>query len=134
MGGGVGDELQHVQAGGEADVTRRSMTPARRLRIWNAAGGLCDECGEPVSLADCDIDHRIPLWVSLDDSDSNLRVLHREDCHREKTASDKRVIAKIKRILARTDGTRRPRKAIQSRGFPKGSKPIPSRPFAKKRP
>ena len=107
-------------------MTTRRMTPARRLRIWTAANGLCGSCGEPVALAEADIDHENPLWISSRDDDLNLRPLHFA-CHKKKTAIDLTVIAKIKRIIAREDGTRRPRKAIQSRGFSNQKRAWPKR-------
>ena len=110
-------------------TTQRHMTPARRLRIWEAAKGLCGVCGEPVALVDADIDHRIGVWLSRDDTDANLRPLHRETCHRPKTKLDVAIIAKVKRILAREEGTRRPRKQIQSRGFAKVKTAWPKRKF-----
>jgi len=96
---------------------RRAMTEARRLRIYLACNGRC-VCGVKVPLKGTVIDHRIPLWMGGADEDANLRFLC-ADCDKPKTAKDKGNIAKVKRILAREDGTRRPRKPIRSRGFDK---------------
>ena len=117
---------------------RGAMTPARRRRIWEAHNGLCEDCGEPVALDVADFDHRIAWWISHDDSDANLRPLHRDGCpgsHKVKTKADKGVIAHIKRIIAREEGTRRPREAIPSKGFPKPTTKTrwPKRAFGKQK-
>ena len=114
---------------------RRAMTAARKRRIWTLYGGLCDECGEPVALSGGTIyDHRIPFWTApyLDDDGPNVRPIH-VACDKQKTKADQGVIGHIKRLIARQDGTRRPRKAIPQRvdPWPKG-RTIPSRPFSKK--
>ena len=111
---------------------RPEMTRKRRAAIHAAHGGLCELCGMSVALDQCEIDHRIAWWISRDDSDDNLRPLCTR-CHRtQKTPSDAPVIAHIKRIHARINGTRRDRPKIRSAGFQKGKRPIPSRPFPKR--
>ena len=110
---------------------RSTMTPARRERIHAAHAGLCGVCGQPVALDECEIDHRIAHWISRRDDDANLWPMH-VACHRgaggqSKTAWDRKIIAKIKRIIARREGTRRPRKAIPNRGFGKQHRPLRSR-------
>ena len=107
------------------------MSPARKLRIYTRDKGLCEACGGPVALTDCDIDHKQPFWFRRNDTDANLITLHREraDCavggHREKTKTDKGWIAKTKRqSKLRLDVPREPpRKVIPSRtDWPKGRK------------
>lgn len=98
-------------------TTRGPMTKARRLRIYLACNGRC-ECGAKVPMAGTVIDHRLPLWLGGADDDANLRFICRA-CDAPKTAKDATDRAKVKRILAREEGTRRPRKAIQSVGFSK---------------
>lgn len=94
---------------------RKAMTKARRLRLYLACNGRC-VCGVKVPMAGTVIDHEIPLWMGGADEDANLRFLCR-DCDRIKTAGDKGKIAKVKRILARENGTRRERQPIKSAGF-----------------
>ena len=96
---------------------RASMTKARRLRIYIACNGRCS-CGAKVEMAGTVIDHRIPLFMGGADDDSNLRFLC-ATCDRVKTSGDLKGCAKVRRIIAREDGSRRPRKAIASRGFDK---------------
>ena len=98
-------------------TTRGPMTKARRLRIYLACNGRC-VCGCKVEMVGTVIDHRIPLFMGGADDDTNLRFLC-GPCDRIKTGGDKGDIGKVRRILARNDGTRRPRKVIPSRGFDK---------------
>lgn len=109
---------------------RAQMTKARRLRIYLACNGRC-ECGSKVPMAGTTIDHRIPLFMGGADDDANLRFIC-QPCDKLKTAGDHTNAAKVRRIHAREDGTRKPRKAIPSAPFQKSSRPIPSRPFSKR--
>lgn len=96
---------------------RGPMTKGRRLRLYLACNGRC-ECGAKVPMVGTTIDHRIPLFMGGADDDANLRFFC-EPCDKPKTAKDARERAKVKRLLARQDGSRRPRKAIPSRPFDK---------------
>ena len=113
---------------------RRSMTAARKRRIHEREEGKCWHCRLPVPMTGPDVryDHVQPLWITGDDSDDAIKPAH-TTCDKPKTAIDQKTIAKLKRIIAREDGTRRPRKAIPSRGFGDQSRPIPSRPFHKRK-
>lgn len=97
---------------------RRAMTPKRRLEALLRSGGRCARC--KVKLGEAfEVDHEITLFLGGADDASNTVALC-VPCHRgEKTPADAKVHAKVKRLLARQDGTRRPRKAIQSAGFSK---------------
>lgn len=85
-------------------MTPRRMTPLRRARIFDSAGGVCHICecrilaGEP-----WEVEHVIALEISRDDSDENLRPAH-VACHREKTAEDAGIISKAKRVRAKHVG------------------------------
>ena len=96
---------------------RASMGKARRLRLYLACNGRC-ECGAKVPMAGTVIDHRIPLFMGGADDDANLRFLCRA-CDKLKTANDAAERGHVKRLLARQDGSRRPRQPIPSRGFDK---------------
>jgi 5-methylcytosine-specific restriction enzyme A len=93
-------------------MTRRRMTPLRRARIFDAAGGVCHICdlrilaGEP-----WEVEHVIALEISGDDSDGNLRPAH-VACHRAKTAEDAGRIAKAKRVRAKHIGAHRPKATL----------------------
>ena len=107
---------------------RKSMSEARKRRIWAAAGGVCYHCGEPVPMLGPDVryDHVIQIWITRRDDDADVSPAHTA-CDAPKTANDAKIRAKIKRLIAREDGTRKPRKAIPSRGFPTVSRPFPQR-------
>jgi 5-methylcytosine-specific restriction enzyme A len=96
---------------------RKAFTKAQRAAAFLAAAGKCELCAVKIQ-GRFDIDHRIPLHHSGDHAPSNWQVLC-PPCHRQKTKGDVKVSAKIKRIHARENGTRRERKAIQSPGFDK---------------
>lgn len=97
---------------------RQSMHKARKLRIWEARGGLCGECGLPVPATGPEVvyDHRVPIWLSLSDDDGGIWPLHKA-CDKVKTPTDLRRIAKTKRQAKMAEpaepGT------IKSRGFRK---------------
>ncbi|WP_375553356.1 HNH endonuclease [Roseovarius mucosus] len=102
-------------------MTRRNMTPARRLRIFTAAGGVCHICGGKIDATreKWDADHVIALEISGDDSDDNLRPAH-ERCHRgagSKTSEDQRIIAKAKRIEAKHKGAKKATRKMPYRRF-----------------
>lgn len=89
------------------------------MRIWLREGGTCYLCGYPVAWGtDLEIEHPIALAHGGSDDDAALRCVHGH-CHKAKTSAGAKTTAKIKRILARREGTRRERKKIPSRPFPK---------------
>lgn len=92
-------------------MSRRRMSTTRRARIFAAANGVCHICGEQIdgTRERWDADHVIPLEISGDDSDENLRPAH-ERCHRAKTAKeDAPAIAKCKRVAAKHNGSSKPK-------------------------
>ncbi|MFV1798215.1 HNH endonuclease [Phaeobacter sp. Ay1a-4a] len=92
-------------------MNRRRMNTTRRARIFAAANGVCHICGDQIdgTRERWDADHVIPLEISGDDSDDNLRPAH-EWCHRTKTAKeDAPTIAKCKRVAAKHDGSKKPK-------------------------
>jgi 5-methylcytosine-specific restriction protein A len=97
---------------------RRAMTPKRRLEALLRSNGRCALC--KVKLGEAyEVDHTITLFLAGADDESNTLALC-VPCHRGvKTPADAKVHAKVRRLLARQDGTRRPRPPIPSRGFDK---------------
>lgn len=98
---------------------RRAMTPARKRRIWTAWEGKCWFCRQPVEVEGPTViyDHVGTLWIKGSDADDDIGPIHAAPCNKIKTAADLKKIAKIKRIIAREDGTRRERPPIPSRPF-----------------
>ncbi|MDG4650092.1 HNH endonuclease signature motif containing protein [Roseibacterium sp. SDUM158017] len=103
-------------------MTRR-MSMTRRVRIFEAAEGVCHICGHVIdgTREAWDVDHVVPYALTRDDSDDNLRPAH-ELCHRgtgSKTSDDVARIAKAKRVRAKHIGAARPKSTIPGS---KGSK------------
>ena len=97
---------------------RKAMTPKRRLEALLRSDGRCDRCKVKLGSA-FEVDHRISLFLGGADDATNTVALC-VPCHRgEKTPEDAAKHAKVKRLIARQDGTRRARKPIPSRGFDK---------------
>lgn len=95
------------------NTPRRSMSPRRRLRIWEAHKGRCHICDQPIQTGEpWDVEHIRPLALGGEDTDANCAPAHRK-CHRGK--GDATRIAKAKRSKARhigvvKDGPRMPRR------------------------
>lgn len=95
-------------------MSRRNMSTTRRRRIFLAANGICHICGSKIdgTRERWDADHVIPLEISGDDTDENLRPAH-EKCHRRKTSTeDIPTIAKCKRVAAKHNGAHKPKGTI----------------------
>lgn len=100
---------------------RRSMTPARKLRIFEAAKGKCHICDREIRAGEpWDAEHVIALALGGPDTDANLRPAHRA-CHVGK--GDATAIAQAKRRKQAHLGIRTaPVQKIKSAGFPKSAK------------
>ena len=80
---------------------RRSMTPQRVLRIFEANGGRCYKCERKLGPRDeYDIDHVIALENGGTDDDDNLAPCC-SWCHVEKTADDHKLAGKGRRMAAK---------------------------------
>lgn len=103
---------------------RPAMTKARRARIWMRDDGLCYLCGLKIGLGEAyDIEHVIPWALSFDDSDENLKLAHKEGCHKDKSRKDVKAIAKAKRMAGEH--------GQQARRKKENYRPMPSRGFDK---
>lgn len=113
------------------------MTKARRLRMWERDKGVCYLCGSKVLAGEpWDADHVKAWTIYGDDSDENLKVAHKEVCHKAKTDADMKIVRKSNRQGLVTGQQARLAKRghglIQSRNeWPKGQK-INSRPWPKR--
>lgn len=88
---------------------RRSISRTMRNRIMERHDWKCAECG--AIDGPFDLDHDIALAAGGRDEEDNLRPLCRERCHREKTKTDAKVIAKTRRQSnMRLDAEPKPRK------------------------
>lgn len=92
---------------------RKPMTPARRLRIAEAHGWICDECGFPIDPVreKWDVDHELALGLGGADDDSNWRPLHVK-CHKTKTAVDVGKMSKADAQRAAHLGAKTPKRPM----------------------
>lgn len=99
---------------------RKAMTPARRLRIFEAHRGICGLCLNKIDgvREPWIIEHLVCLGLSGKDEDANCAPAH-EACRRDKDKLDVAAIAKAKRNKQRHLGIKAPKQTIQSQGFPK---------------
>jgi 5-methylcytosine-specific restriction endonuclease McrA len=108
-------------------IHQRAVSKAQRKAVIDRQGGVCKRsyCDAPA----VDVDHVLPLWSGGTNANDNLEALC-VDCHKQKTAAEAKARAKAKRIEARENGTRRPRKPIANRVNawpPKGSVKLPTK-------
>lgn len=112
---------------------RKGMTDARKRRVFARTGERCKwpGCEETKGL---EIDHIICLGLGGKDADHNLEPLCNPH-HKIKTARDKALIAKAKRLVRKDDPeARKPPSLKSANRWPvKGSVKIQSRPFSKRR-
>jgi hypothetical protein len=64
------------------------MTPDERLAIWERDRRRCGICGQPVDMADLEIDHVRPRMVGGVSAPANLRATHYL-CNRRRAAADR---------------------------------------------
>lgn len=88
-------------------TSRRSLSTTRKLRIFEAAGGLCHICGTKIFGKGWDAEHVIPLALGGADDDRNLRPAHKA-CHGDKTKIDNASWSKAKRMRAKHYSIRGP--------------------------
>ena len=84
-------------------------TQAVLLRLFAAAGGLCQKCGIKVGPKKWHADHRIRLADGGENRENNLQVLCLL-CHRDKTGQENRSGAIAKRKKAHHIGIKKPSK------------------------
>jgi len=103
------------------------MTPARKLRIHEKAGGMCGcGCGTPVPVSGPGViyEHTIPFWMrpDLDDDGPNVKPYATDHSAAKTNGKDGDLsrIAKTKRQKAKNEGTwRKSGHKLQGRGFDK---------------
>lgn len=85
-------------------TVRRPLTPLRRLKLFEAAAGVCHLCGQKIQIGQTwEVEHRIPLAMGGADDETNMSPAH-VACHAEKTRVDRRDLAKVDRIRAKHRG------------------------------
>jgi hypothetical protein len=88
---------------------RKHLSTTARLRIFEAAKGVCHLCGLKITAGqEWDVSHAIPLAIGGPDDETNRLPAHRR-CHRQHTAEvDAPRIAKTKRQHAAHIGAKAP--------------------------
>ena len=105
---------------------RRSMTPTRRLRIFEAHKGICVTCKLPIKAGDkWFIEHIRALELGGEDTDENCGPAHTITCKAVKDAEDHSRAAKAKRAKMHHLGIKAPKQKIQSAGFPRRERERP---------
>jgi 5-methylcytosine-specific restriction protein A len=98
-------------------MKRRTITPAKQVRIFDANGGCCHICELKIQVGEpWDVEHIKPLWLGGADDESNMKPAHRW-CHQGKTSAEAPVRAKSNRVRARHLGIAR--KPTKFRGWRK---------------
>lgn len=87
---------------------RGSMSPQRRLRIWEAHGGQCVICGAPIdgTKEKWIVEHVRSLGLGGADKDANCGPAH-ATCADVKTKDDMQRITKAKRVKAKSIGIKK---------------------------
>lgn len=91
---------------------RRRFTDLQRVAFFNAHKGICYLCSQKIdgTREKWEIEHIIPREIMGTDADKddNLALAH-ADCHRAKTAIDRKAIAKSNAVQAKHIGAHRPK-------------------------
>lgn len=89
-------------------MTRRSLSPMARLKIFENNKGVCHLCERKIQPGEkWDVSHDRPLGLLGEDGGDNLKVAH-EDCHDVQTREiDVPAIARAKRRKAKHIGIKK---------------------------
>lgn len=80
-----------------------AIPPRVRLRIFEAFGGVCQECGLKIAGKRWVCDHTVALINGGKNREQNLRPIH-ESCNKPKTARDVAIKSKNYRVRAKAAG------------------------------
>jgi 5-methylcytosine-specific restriction protein A len=96
---------------------RKALTRNQRAKLFDAHGGVCCICETKIKIGEPWIDEHInPREISADDSLKNRGPAH-VACAKEKTKTDVKLIAKVKRNRANHLGIKKPRSITRWRKF-----------------
>ncbi|MBY8918784.1 HNH endonuclease [Nitratireductor sp. L1-7-SE] len=100
-------------------MSRYEFTRRQRLEIWQRADGHCEKCRAKLKVGEGEYDHVIAQGYGGENTVENGQLLCRP-CHKGKTAVDKGITEKTKRIRDKHLGVYPKSKAkIAGRGFQK---------------
>ncbi len=91
---------------------RPKMTAKQRAVFLDMHNARCCWCGDAITDDAWDVEHELARELGGSDEPDNLRPIHRDPCHRAKTAIDIKAIAKSNRIR-RANGPAEQRKKKQ---------------------
>jgi 5-methylcytosine-specific restriction protein A len=94
-------------------TSRRRITKALQIRVFDAATGHCHICGQPIRKQPWQVEHVKPLWLGGADDETNMKPAHLR-CHQDKTSAEAPVRAKGTRIRARHIGVKPRRPSFQT--------------------
>lgn len=98
-------------------MKRRRLTMLQRIRIYDAANGICCICDLPIDAERGNrwiVEHIKPLWLGGADDETNMGPAH-EHCAVDKTSGEAPVKAKGDRVRAKYLGIRKPRTILTGR-------------------
>lgn len=94
---------------------RIRLTRRQRVRIFDAAHGICHICRQIIAIGQrWEAEHKIPLWAGGTNDESNLAPAHRFPCHEEKSGKEN------------TDRSKADRQRANHLGIPKPGKKLPA--------
>lgn len=101
-------------------VDRKAIPKRWKADAYQRELGRCYVCQKPVPPGGPDVqyDHRTPLW--LDETAhkaANIFPICTKPCHRDKSASEAPVRAKVLRLMKAKAGVKKDKRPIASRGF-----------------
>lgn len=94
-------------------LKRAEFPSSVKKEAFKRAEGKCEKCGANVS-SGAEYDHIIPAVLGGGVGIENCQVLCKQ-CHIEKTAADRKAIAKVKRLAAKKLGVTKRKRKIPSR-------------------
>jgi 5-methylcytosine-specific restriction endonuclease McrA len=103
-------------------MKRKSFTAKQRAEIFLFHKAECHLCKRKISPGeDWEIEHEKPKGLGGTDQITNTKPAH-VDCHKPKTADDKRVMSKADRVAKKYTGAKASKQSIRSPGFQKTTK------------
>jgi 5-methylcytosine-specific restriction protein A len=80
---------------------RQSLSPMKRLAVFEAASGRCHLCGRRIQAGELwEVEHIRAIGLLGEDAESNMAPAHKA-CHAPKTADDVARISKAKRVKSK---------------------------------
>lgn len=83
---------------------RRTLSPMKRLRVFEKAGGRCYLCEQRIQVGEkWEVEHVRAIGLLGEDDESNMAPAH-VGCHATKTKADIASMSKAKRVKAKHVG------------------------------